>query len=737
MKPDETQNPGKEVTPPEVGEGTRVVEYPPMDISEFRNPRHIEKAPIHDIPHDPPGSYYLIYPGAIAEAWNKLLGGDTISGADLHRPDLMRWYSGECMPPANKNTLIALIGDAVDPRKPGRRRWDVILLSRYIKEEVWRLDSITPDGNGFVIEGESDLGIPVRMKVSPLTQEWCYRNPYILNSDYVRWSLDVGKSESIFANSEKLRTMERRVEAVAIRGHHRFVPTQAMVDTFNEKHQEILEQPMLTLPILQSEPWGLFSNPPWKVGYSLRFFEGETVLCVAQTNRFTNDRFDFIFSDGSIHPDPWDWRWKWELFHSWSGETLKQSHSSQSLSSEDFSKRPPPPPLPISSAQESLVAQRRESLHKKPPAYLLVGRAIMRRLSGILAIFFAPKQPPTIRLQLYSRDRDHCISKYSIIDNLLYDLACDLPARELTPHERLYVIRRIGRKVHQGCLATLYVECGCSEQAMETYLQLNHPRKLGDICWWEGNLDEAEAWYLQIKPGGRKDRSSQQVDRLLKLAFYRERWDEVLPLFEATPFDRYSPPEKIFIGSFEASPKTSLNILAGALRKLGVTTPAPILKILEEVFGLTAQQWSEYLNDPAHHDEATMAQTKERCRPMICRTPLRGLRKALRLGKTIRAKKIISFIRSADQRIESAQRTLEEYARTGDQAALDRFLNLMTESGISTFTKAMLFAATGHGSYPKEVAMPMERRLRFYKSHPALEKHFRKDPEALAASGSG
>lgn len=79
---------------------------------------------------------------------------------------------------------------------------------------------------------------------------------------------------------------------------------------------------------------------------------------------------------------------------------------------------------------------------------------------------------------------------------------------------------------------------------------------------------------------------------------------------------------------------------------------------------------------------------------------------------------------------------MEKYASTGDQVALDRFLSLTAESGISAFTKAMLFAATGHGSYPKEVSIPMERRLRFYKSHPALENYYRKDSEALAASGS-
>jgi hypothetical protein len=365
--------------------------------------------------------------------------------------------------------------------------------------------------------------------------------------------------------------------------------------------------------------------------------------------------------------------------------------------------QPPPPPLPINWKQESLIEQRKHSRQRDTSTNLPL---------------------PTIRLQLYGRDRKHCIPEYSIIDNLLYDLTCDLSEGDLTCHERLFIIHSIGRNVHESWLATLYLQCGCFPEAGEIYLRLDRPRKLGDICWAEGRLDETEAWYLHIKEGGKGNSSHQQVDRLLKLAFFRERWAEVLPLFEATPFSKYSPPERIYIGSFEHSAKTSLKILAGAITRLSTPTPPPILKILKEIFGLSEKQWSEYLNDPAHHDEAVLAETKERCRPMICRTPPLRLLEALKLGKTARSRRVTSFIRSADQRILSAQRALEKYGRHGKQDELERFLRLTTESGISTFCKSMLFAATGHYSYLSDDSVPRERRLQLSKVHPSLEREY-------------
>jgi hypothetical protein len=132
-----------------------------------------------------------------------------------------------------------------------------------------------------------------------------------------------------------------------------------------------------------------------------------------------------------------------------------------------------------------------------------------------------------MQLQLYGRDSSYCIPNYSVVSNLLFDIVAQTPNRELSAFEKLLVVRSVGLPVHAGYLADVYMACGCFSEAREKYLKPEHPRKLGDICWCEGKLDQAEAHYSQVKSEAQSYRSAPDDDRLIKLLFSKSngtRW---------------------------------------------------------------------------------------------------------------------------------------------------------------------------------------------------------------------
>src|ERR1039457_1873070 len=164
-------------------------------------------------------------------------------------------------------------------------------------------------------------------------------------------------------------------------------------------------------------------------------------------------------------------------------------------------------------------------------------------------------------LQLYGRDSNYCIPNYSVMKNLLFDIVAQTPNSELSPWEKLFVIRSIGLLVHAGYLADVYMACGCFSEAREKYLKPEHPRKLGDICWCEGNLEQAEFHYSQIKSEAQSYRSAPDDDRLIKLAFFQEQWDKVVTRFANASFGKWNPPKEVTLGSSVTKAQPYLDML--------------------------------------------------------------------------------------------------------------------------------------------------------------------------------
>lgn len=54
-------------------------------------------------------------------------------------PVLLRWYHAS---QKHSWSFVAVVGDAVDPRNPSGRRWDVFRYTQYFYPEVWRVDRI-------------------------------------------------------------------------------------------------------------------------------------------------------------------------------------------------------------------------------------------------------------------------------------------------------------------------------------------------------------------------------------------------------------------------------------------------------------------------------------------------------------------------------------------------------------------------------------------------------------------
>jgi hypothetical protein len=327
-----------------------------------------------------------------------------------------------------------------------------------------------------------------------------------------------------------------------------------------------------------------------------------------------------------------------------------------------------------------------------------------------------------MRLQLYGRDSSFCIPEYSVVSNLLFDIVAQTPNRELSPWEKLFVVRTIGLSVHAGYLADVYMACGCFSEAREKYLKPEHPRKLGDICWCEGKLDQAEVHYSQAKSEAQSYRSAPDDDRLIKLAFFREQWDKVAAYFANASFGKWNPPREITLGSSVTKAQPYLDMLAVAICHLNTATPTQVLKVLESLFGVSEKQWDSFLLKPVHLEAKTVAKLKARCRPRLGAAEALSVDEALRKGNTTRAKHVMGYIQQADNNLETAQRAVENFAKTGEETELERFVSVITGSGIASISHSVLFAALGHDSFPGNDDVPPERLVRLFSCHPVMDK---------------
>lgn len=327
-----------------------------------------------------------------------------------------------------------------------------------------------------------------------------------------------------------------------------------------------------------------------------------------------------------------------------------------------------------------------------------------------------------MRLQLYGRDSGFCIPEYSVVGNLLFDIVAQTPNRELSPWEKLFVVRTIGLPVHAGYLADVYMACGCFSEARQKYLKPEHPRKLGDICWCEGKLDQAEVHYSQAKSEAQSYRSAPDDDRLIKLAFSQEQWDKVIARFGNASFGKWIPPSEVTLGSSVTKAQPYLDMLAVATCHLNSPTPTQVLSVLESVFGLSEKQWDSFRLKPTYLEAKTVTKLKARCRPRLGAAEALSVEEALRKGNTARARHVLAYIQQAEKSLASAQRAVENFANTGEENELERFVGLVTGSGIASISHSFLFAALGHDSFPGNDDVPAARLVRLFSCHPVMDK---------------
>ena len=159
--------------------------------------------------------------------------------------------------------------------------------------------------------------------------------------------------------------------------------------------------------------------------------------------------------------------------------------------------------------------------------------------------------------------------------------------------------------------------CGCFSEVRKHYLKPKHPRKLGDVCWCEGDLEGAESYYSNAVSEAQFYRAGPDDDRLIKLAFHREQWDKVVSRFGEASFSSGFHPGQVCIGRSHTAASPYFQMLACAIVRLGIETPAKAVHILQTAFGISADQWKAILQSDEPHSPKTIAKLKKRCRPKL------------------------------------------------------------------------------------------------------------------------
>ena len=325
-------------------------------------------------------------------------------------------------------------------------------------------------------------------------------------------------------------------------------------------------------------------------------------------------------------------------------------------------------------------------------------------------------------LQLYGRDSSFCIPNYSVVSNLLFDLVAQTPNRELSPWEKLFVVRTVGFPVHAGYIADVYMACGCFPKPERNTSNRNIRESLGTFCWCEGKLDQAEIHYSKVKSEAQAYRAAPDDDRLITLAFFQQQWDKVVARFGNASFGKWNPPTEVTLGSSVTRAQPYLDMLAVAVRHLNSPIPTQVLDVLESAFGLSEKQWDSFRLKPSHLETKTVAKLKARCLPRLGAAEALSVEEALSKGNTARARHVLAYIQQADENLETAQRAVENFAKTGEEAELERFVSLVTGSGVASISHSFLFSALGHDSFPGNDDVPAERLVRLFSCHPVMDK---------------
>jgi len=318
------------------------------------------------------------------------------------------------------------------------------------------------------------------------------------------------------------------------------------------------------------------------------------------------------------------------------------------------------------------------------------------------------------------------LERYRMAENLLFAVLAETPERELSPCEKLFVALSSNVPCHAGYLTDVYMSCGCFEKAKEAYVQSDHQRKLGDICWIQGDLDGANFHYINPISKAQSYRDHPDYDRLIKLSFVREDWNGVVEWFLKTPFSSGFGEGRVICANSETAAGPFLEMLAIALEAMDQKTSDDIQSVLASAFRMSSRVWSRYRSLPKYSDVKTIQKIKKRCLPRPGKRPQISVDEALKRGRTKRAEEILEYINSCDVLLDEAQDYLEKYGKTGQEDILNDFIEVVTHSGLSAVSHSFLFSAMGHDSFDSN-DIPPERIARLYSAHPVMNKrHFGK-----------
>jgi hypothetical protein len=244
--------------------------------------------------------------------------------------------------------------------------------------------------------------------------------------------------------------------------------------------------------------------------------------------------------------------------------------------------------------------------------------------------------------------------------------------------------------------------------------------------WIQGDFGGAERHYLTPKSGAQSYRKQPDFDRLIKLAFYREQWDEVIQRFAGASFSLGFSKGRVCCGGSETTARPFLEMLAIALSKLRRDTPGNVLTVLTSAFGLSPRSWNTFRASAAFDQGAIVEKIKKRCPPRAGKNPPSTVEAALTRGNTARANDVLAYINQCDDLVNDAQAHLEQFGHTGDDTSLHKFIEIVTRSGITSVSHSFLFSAMGHDSFAPPDALP-ERMAQLYGVHPIMNKrHFGK-----------
>lgn len=314
----------------------------------------------------------------------------------------------------------------------------------------------------------------------------------------------------------------------------------------------------------------------------------------------------------------------------------------------------------------------------------------------------------------------------SIVDSLLYDIVSTTPEGELQPFEKLFVALNSEHSCHAAYLTDVYMACGCFDKAMEYYSEIDHQRKLGDICWILGDCDGAERHYMTAHSGAQSYRSRPDYDRLIKLAFFSEQWDSVVRRFSEASFFPGFNTGSVGCGNSEVSARPFLDMLSVALLLSKQEAPENVKAVLKSAFRLTTRAWNKIRSDAevGVTGGKLVEKIKKRCLPQAGRRARISVDEALERGATSRARDVLACVVQGDELVNEAKIQLEVYARTGDDGPLERFFEIVTRSGLASLSHTFLNSVMLDESlFPKET--PPERLVKLYSSNPVMNKrHF-------------